>query len=337
VSGFSMLNSVGASLSSLGVPRAASLALEYAADAFSWERGAGSSSDPAGIEDLFASARPAAAPEIYGTLPDGFVPIREARNLALLGRWPLLEDGMPPCLPLKLLLTMMHRCEHGDANAEVWMKLYHRAFSGETAAQLAFGKVCETGTFRAPADLQRAFFWYYRAALEGDAEARHSAERVARATTISPAAMAEPTLAYPGMWRITAEMPGGARSSSLFELAGNGAACGCLLGSHGDSGSGTAHHAPAAFVGPCAMFLLSPQGRKGQYQGQWAYHPPRRILTFDFAASVAEIPGVRGDAWQIELIACRMGALFGRDRRMVSYALEYEGAPANGTPAGRRP
>lgn len=159
--------------------------------------------------------------------------------------------------------------------------------------------------------------------------------RVARSPAAAPATVAAPALVYPGSWRITAEIPGGATSSSLFELVNDGTARGCLLGRH-DAAS-TVHARPAAFVGPCALFLLSPRGNRAQYNGYWAYHRGRRILTFDFTESVAGIPGMRSGAWQIELTGRRMGALFGRDRRMVSYTLEHEQAqPGRDAPPVRR-
>lgn len=317
MAGPSMRISVGASLSSLGVPHAAATAMEYAANAFSCQRGARSSiatrqQAPGQLQSLFAEARADREEKrLHGpaALPEGFVPIREAKNMAVLGRWPLLDDKMPPCLPLNLLLTMQRLCEHGDPSAAAWMKIYVRAFSGEVEAQRAFGKVCENGAFRAPADLQRAYFWYHRAALQGDVEARYGAERVSRAIHVSPSAMAEPALVYSGAWRITADVPGASRSTSFFELTEVGAASGWMIGNVGD-------HPRAKNT-----------ALNTQYNGQWAYHhQARKMLTFDFSASMTAVPGRRSDIWQIELLGCRTGAVFGRDCRMVSYILEHAGA-----------
>lgn len=316
MTGTSMWTSLGASLSSLGVPQAASIATEYAANAFGCEPGVRSPDSmngqtPGRIQALFADARAGHEEERVpgpGTLPEGFVPIREAKNMALLGRWPLLDDKMPPCLPLNLLLTMQLLCEDGDPSAAAWMKIYERAFSGEVEAQRAFGKICENGVFRAPADLQRAYFWYYRAALQGDVEARYSAERVARSIHVSSAALAEPALVYPGAWRITADVSGARGSRSFFELSEFGAASGWTIGNMGND--------PKA----------KNTALRAQYNGQWAYDRARKMLTFDFSASVTAVSGRPSAIWQIELLGCRSGAVFGRDRRMVSYILEHAGA-----------
>jgi hypothetical protein len=123
MAGSSMRTSLGASLSTLGVPQAATIATEYAANALGCEPGVRSSDSmngqtPGRIQALFADVRADREQERVpgpGTLPEGFVPIREAKNMALLGRWPLLDDKMPPCLPLNLLLTMQFLCEHAGA------------------------------------------------------------------------------------------------------------------------------------------------------------------------------------------------------------------------------
>jgi TPR repeat protein len=316
MTGSSMWPSLGASLSSLGVPNAASVATDYAAKVFGCEPGVRSRDSTNGqtpgrnaalCADVRADREEERAPG-PGTLPEGFVPICEAKNMAVLGRWPLLDDKMPPCLPLNLLLSMQLLCEDGDPSAAAWMKIYERAFSGAVEAQRAFGKVCETGVFGAPVDLQRAYFWYYRAALQGDVEARYSAERVARSIHVSSAATAEPALVYSGAWRITADVPGARGATSFFELSEMGAASGWMIGNMG-------HHAQAKNI-----------ALNAQYNGQWAYDRERKMLTFDFSASVTAASGRGSDIWQIELLGCRSGAVFGRDRRMVSYILEHAGA-----------
>jgi hypothetical protein len=260
-----------------------------------------------------------------GTLPDGYLPIREARHLALLGRWPLLDDKAPACLPLKVLLSMRRRCELGDPDADAWLKTYARAYAGVVEAQYTFGRVCENGIFRAPADCQRAFFWYHRAALEGHVEARMATERLMRETRISPAAMAEPILVYPGPWRIAVDMPGRPPSRSLFELDENGAASGHRIGGAGIAAE-MISNALSTFAASFTLSLFSPVMRNVEYSGRWAYDNTRKVLTLTFAASAAGMPGSRSDTWQIELLGCRVGAIFGRDHRNFSYTLEH-GAP----------
>jgi hypothetical protein len=229
---------------------------------------------------------------------------------------------MPACLPLRALLAMRFRYEQGDPDADAWLKLYARAFSGDAEAQRVFGRVCENGAFRAPADVQRAFFWYYRAALQGDVAASMAAERLRHATRISAAAMAEPMLVYPGPWRITAGRSGQAGSKSFFELEENGTASGHRIG-----GSGVAaeiiKNALRPFAAPFSQSLFLPVVQNVRYDDSWAYYGSRKILTLEFNASAMGMPDSRSDSWQIELIGCRMGALYGRDRRMFSYVLEY--------------
>ncbi len=200
---FSMLTSLAESLGKLGVPSAPASDRAFTANAFGHERrtlpGA-TNKNPAGrilaLSPGSGTARAGQCLPWSRALPEGYVPVREAKNLALLGRWPLLDDKLPACLPMKL--------------------------------------------YRAPADL-----------------------------------------------------------------------------------------------------LTSPM-QNAQYQGRWAYHHSSRTLAFEFPAPVAGARGKCEDTWQIELLGCRRGALFGRDRRTVAYTLEYLAArgdaqQAKRVVAGRQP
>ena len=133
------------------------------------------------------SGRPGAS------LPEGYLPLSEVTDMTLLGSWPLLEDRMSPCMPTRIISAMQRRSSLGDREADTWLRMHAQACAGDPDAQRAFGRVCENGSYRTAADLQRAFFWYYRAGLQGDVEARRNAERLMHyAQRISPATMAEP-------------------------------------------------------------------------------------------------------------------------------------------------
>jgi hypothetical protein len=155
-------------------------------------------------------------------LPDGFVPLRRVKALALQGRWATLEDRMPPWLPFQCLVQMSKRENDGDAEAHAWLELYRRAAQGDVPAQRQMGEACETGAYGCDVDMNRAFFWYYRAGLAGDALATDSALRLKEAFPISPAAMAEPSLVYAGQWRITRDDLDGDITSAVYELAEDG-------------------------------------------------------------------------------------------------------------------
>ena len=238
----------------------------------------------------------------HAPLPEGFVSLRETRDLLLLGRWPLLEDRMSPCYPARIVAAMQRRQSLGDHGAEAWLQMHARACAGDPEAQRAFGRMCENGSHRVSADVQRAFFWYYRAGLQGDDDARRNAERLMhRSPRISPATMAEPQLIYAGQWQITAHLSEHLRSSSVFDLAGDGSATGRLVDNSRPAAS------PAC---------------KSCYSGGWAFDGMGQILTVIFEAEGGERRW-RSATWQIEMLGVRTGAIFGRDRRMVGYTLEY--------------
>jgi hypothetical protein len=259
----------------------------------------------------------AEAPE----LPEGFVPLREARHLALLGRWPLLEDGMPACNSTKALRTMRFRSEQGDREADTWLRLYEQAHAGKAEAQRLFGRACENGSYWTPADCQRAFFWYYRAALQGDVEAGMAVERLRQCTHISAAATAAPHLVYPGLWRITARTGRQASWKSLFELKADGTASGQRTGSGGVAAE-LIGNALKPFAAPFGQSLFLPVVQNVGYEGRWAYYDSRKLLALDVTASAAGMPESRAESWRVELTGCKPGALCGHDRQGAAYILE---------------
>jgi TPR repeat protein len=155
-------------------------------------------------------------------LPDGFLPLRRVKALALQGRWATLDDRMPPWLPFHCLVEMARRDGEGDADAHAWLELYRRASQGDAVAQREMGHACETGACGTQVDVHRAFFWYYRAGLAGDLEGTECALRLKEAFAIAPAAMEEPALLYAGQWRITRDDLDGTIATAVYDLAEDG-------------------------------------------------------------------------------------------------------------------
>ena len=324
----SMCASAGAA-GEMNMMDAAAEAIDYAANALSRADDARRSSgtDARGqsrLEFPAGDAPSARRPQmpLREKLPEGYLPIRELRDMALLGRWTPLDDKMSPCRPARVLAAMQRRFDLGDHDAASWLKLHARACAGEPEAQRVFGRVCESGLYRATADLQRAFFWYYRAGLEGDVQALKGAERLMRSTRISSATMAEPMLVYPGRWRISAHLSEQLSSASLFELAEDGTATGCLIGDGGEA-VGTSSSIEILPVCACAPQAAASSKAAIRYHGGWAFDGIGNVLTIVFESSNSGSRRWRSDHWQIELLGCRAGYLFGRDRRMVAYTLQH--------------
>jgi TPR repeat protein len=168
---------------------------------------------------LYCAAPDARRSQDSGGLPDGFVAVRKIKSLALMGRWPPLPDHMPAWLPFQCMVDMARRHDAGDPQAQAWLELYRRAVHGDRDAQREMGRASEHGAWESEIDLQRAFFWYYRAGLAGDEEASDDALRLKERHEIVPAAMEEPALVYPGRWRITRDDLDGALSAQVLELA----------------------------------------------------------------------------------------------------------------------
>jgi TPR repeat protein len=157
------------------------------------------------------------APATQG-IPQGFVPLEAMKALPTMGRWPPLPDGLPGWLPFQALVEMARREQAGDDAARHWLEVYRHAVQGDTAAQRRMGGACESGSAGIGADLPRAFFWYYRAGLAGDTAASERALRLKDKHEIPPAAMQEPALVYPGLWRMRREDGDGATQRVTLEL-----------------------------------------------------------------------------------------------------------------------
>lgn len=308
-------------LDAMGAMDGAAGAMIRAADKYSRGLGARSAGPRRpGLSDPGAGSRPGHEPSSYREpLPAGFVPLHEVKDMALLGWWPLLEDRMSPCFPARTLAAMQRRSALGDRDADAWLRMHAEACSGDPEAQRAFGRICENGSHRVAADVQRAFFWYYRSGLQGDVEARMNAERLMhRSPRISPATMAEPLLIHPGRWRFTAHLSEDLSSASVFDLANDGGAIGWLLGNSRATlgtpfgASGTADDSSGG----------EPTAGKSCYRGGWAFDSIGQVLTIIFESEDGERRW-RSNNWQIELLGCKPGAIFGRDRRKVGYTLEH--------------
>lgn len=155
-------------------------------------------------------SRPAPqVPEARG-IPQGFVPLEAMKALPMMGRWSPLPDGLPGWLPFQALVEMARREQAGDDAARLWLEVYRHAVQGDTAAQRRMGGACESGSAGIGPDIPRAFFWYYRAGLAGDVAATDRALRLKEKHDIPLAAMQEPALVYPGLWRVRREEGDGA-------------------------------------------------------------------------------------------------------------------------------
>lgn len=251
-------------------------------------------------------------------LREGYLPLSEVRDLTLLGSWPLLEDRMSACMPTRIISAMQRRSSLGDREADTWLRMHAAACAGDPDAQRAFGRVCENGSHRTAADLQRAFFWYYRAWLQGDVEARRNAERLMHyAQRISPATMGEPMLIFPGRWRIKAHLSPEVHSTSVFDLLEDGSAAGFLPG---PARAAAAISPSGSGMEPAADALPSRLGN-ARCRGGWAFDGIGQVLTLIFEAESGERRW-RSAIWQIEITGSKPGSLFGRDRTMVGYTLK---------------
>jgi len=182
------------------------------------------------------------APGIRG-IPQGFVLLDAMKALPMMGRWPPLPDGLPGWLPFQALVEMARREQAGDDAARHWLEVYRHAVQGDTAAQRRMGGACESGSAGIGPDLPRAFFWYYRAGLAGDVASTDRALRIKEKHDIPLAAMQEPALVYPGLWRVRRE-----------------------------EGDGTTH--------PVTLELHDDQRLAGPaMNGLWSFDPARRLLT----------------------------------------------------------
>jgi TPR repeat protein len=151
-------------------------------------------------------------------IPPGFARLAATKSLPAMGRWLPLPDGLPPWLPFQALAVMAKREQAGDDTARHWLEVYRHAVEGAPAAQRRMGGACESGSAGIGPDFARAFFWYHRAGLSGDAAALERARRIRERHEIPEAAVQEPALVYPGAWHMRREDDDGSTRQLLLEL-----------------------------------------------------------------------------------------------------------------------
>jgi hypothetical protein len=260
-----------------------------------------------------------------GNLPAGFEPVKNQKNLMKQGKWPALSDGFPGCIfPLHTLAKMGRS---GGSDAKSWTEVWKRALYGDTAALREMGEITEKGTYGADVDSERAFFWYYRAGLNGDKVARQRAMDLKRSTTnISPATMEEPQLIYPGSWLIKMDKFGQAETTNTVDLISDGSLSGSVEGFGGNAwnmmqGYMALEPGLSDFVGSMMQSMV--------VEGRWAFDNKLNVMSLNMLYSVPGMPGGETLAEQVQLLGRNEnGVLFGRDKKFASYLFTQILTPA---------
>lgn len=239
------------------------------------------------------------------SLPDGFEPIKDVTALSNLGSWPTLQkDRLPAWWPLKTHAAMSKRGIVGDKEADAWLHAWTGALGGDAGCLREMGEISESGRYGAEIDLDRAFFWYYRAGLAGDAVARRRALELKRRAGIDPATMEDPQLIGPGSWRVVMDNPMQGSTTAIVELARSGTLSGAL-----------------EFFGGAAMEAAG----GASLEGGWAYDKTRHMLSFEMLSSTRGAPGAETFSARVRILARQTGQVserrvfFGRDEAMAAY------------------
>jgi hypothetical protein len=336
-------SAIATNLNQLGLSNAAADAMHHASEADAEERADSAKLGQLRSDYQALQANIRAGKErarlAGGSLPDGFVPIKELKALTKLGAWPFLQgDAVPVWWPIRTFAEMGKRSNNGDKDAKAWFSAWNRALSGDAAALREMGEITEKGRYGANIDLDRAFFWYFRAGLAGDTIARTRAVELKRSNEIDPATMDDPHLIAAGNYRITMDNFGQASTTAMveFELAQVGVFGGGTLSgsveSFGGAAMGMMNSAMAgdeelqAFVSSLTQSMV--------IEGRWTYDPKRYVLSLDMMFSAPTVPGAQSLSAQIQILGRKvvgkeslMGGekyiLFGRDKTMAAYYFEY--------------
>lgn len=257
-------------------------------------------------------------------LPERFIPIKAQRNLLLMGRWPRFRDNSELRFSKEFFEGWAEELRKDDpnnlsaANVEMAMRLKNSS-EGDPEAQLQMGEMFEKGTFGIAPDSNRAFFWYYRAGLNGSERGREHAVRLTKSTEIDPVTAQEPALVYPGDWRISEDNFAQGTSVQLLTLASNGSISGRVEGFGGTAGEAAKNLMDGdPIMGP----LFASAMKNLTLSGKWRYDKLSARLLLN---TVASFPGVPPQIAEISLIGiAKEGeyALFGTDEKAVTYCIE---------------
>ena len=329
----SQWSAVGNALNQLGFSNAAADAMSHASEADAEERADSVKQRQMNADYQALQANIRAGKErarLAGDgVPDGFEHVKDIKALPRRGEWPFLQGDLCRIWwPLKTFSAMCKRSQNGDQDAKAWLQLWSQALSGDDRAALRqMGEITESGRYGAEVDLDRAFFWYYRAGLAGDSVAREHALRLKRSTDIDPATMGEPQFIGPaGNWRITMDNFGQGSTTAIVELDLNGTLSGSV----------------EAFGGPALGMLNNAMGGDPELQafvsslmqsigveGRWAYDKKYHILSIEMLFSSPTVPGAQTLSAQVQILGQNVVAkekllvgeriLFGRDKAGAAY------------------
>jgi hypothetical protein len=254
-------------------------------------------------------------------LPEHFSPIRAVRSLPKLGRWRDLDDKWTPYFPIDFQHLIRRISASGDQDAVELFKVLGAALGGEAEKQAAMGEILERGLLGAQKDIQRAFFFYYRAALQGNEAAKNAALRLKRSTAISPLTMQEPELIHDGEWQVVVDVFQQDIYTFRVALKVGGTLTGSLLnygGAKAEAISSLLSSDPAYLE-----FTLG-QFKNMTLDGRWTYDQ----ATFKFHATVRISHPMRGvvqgtETWDVELLGTNDSTLFGRDKNKVNFTFTW--------------
>jgi hypothetical protein len=255
-------------------------------------------------------------------VPEGFEPFGSIRSLLKMGRWPLCTDSLPVILPSRELLTMGSDGRIDASSWESFRKDWEAALAGDADAQFALGQFYrEThgGVSGHALDIERAFFWFYRAGMQGHIDARVQAEAIMSYVPDFDKITAAPEMVFPFKWLVRQDKFGEAIITMEFQFEEDGK----LTGRTTDFGGTAAEQ--------MKEFAHHPLGRQAynalfgaELSGRWTFSREARVLTLTV---VARVPGaVRPsppEVMRIELVAAVENGIypgfFGKGSDMFSY------------------
>jgi TPR repeat protein len=309
-----------AQLSGMGFDRAAAEAQSYAKpSADEWLADARLKSQRQALSALNenVTARREQVRRGVGLLPAGFTPIRDEKDLGRQGMWPYLKKDHNPAL-----VPPIRRNGQTHTDTKRLVELYERAWHGNADAQREMGRILEIGALGVEVDLDRAFFWYFRAGLQNEPGAREDALRLKRTVDIDPATMQEPVLIYAGKWEFLIDNFGQGFIRLVITLRADGTFSEPVIKEVG----GAAFTLLADMLGAqrAQEEIIAAALQNMSIEGRWSFDQKRLFLNWAQSTSAPSAPD-QSESLQIEILgvgdADGQINLFGRDQKLVAYTL----------------
>lgn len=271
-----------------------------------------------GVQSRIAAGQ-TSAEMFVAPLPDGFRPLDKVS--ALIGQFPTHPDGASLGLPAATAAWI--GANRPDVMVK-WNQCWFMAAIGHPDSQATLADSLEIGEFGAEPDLIRAFFFFYRAGIQGHTEARKRAEALIDKIGDFQWIIAPPYRVFAGSWQLVQDQFGQAIPTYAFNFEQGGALAGRLAdygGVAGDRLKAMRNHP----IGEMSWRAFQDM----RFEGRWSYDRASQLVYLHLAGRAPGSAPQAPETICFELMAVKIGSpgeghtYYGKDEKSFAYYLTF--------------